>query len=113
MIYLPRSEKIVRPTPMECTGLGLGIGFGAGGRSIDPRSYAGLAAWFRADLGVSIATGISQWLDQSGAGDASRHLAQASGPAQPTLVASDAAYNNQSTVAGNGATWLRSTWRGT
>ena len=40
-------------------------------------------AWYRADLGITIATGVSQWNDQSGNG---RHLIQSTGSKQPTLV---------------------------
>jgi len=64
-----------------------------------PRSIPGLVAWYRADLGVTIATGVSGWADQSGTGDANKNLAQATGSAQPTRNASDAAYNNQSTLS--------------
>lgn len=45
----------------------------------------GIAAWFRADKGTTIATGVSQWDDLSGN---ARNLAQGTGANQPTLVAS-------------------------
>ncbi len=48
-----------------------------------PSDIAGLAAWYRADLGITIATGVSQWNDLSGNG---RHLIQASGTLQPLVT---------------------------
>lgn len=45
----------------------------------------GLTLFLRSSIGITIATGISQWSDQSGSGN---HLAQATGSAQPTLVSS-------------------------
>ena len=48
-------------------------------------TLANLQARYRADLGVTIATGISQWLDQSGNANT---LTQGGGALQPTLVAS-------------------------
>jgi hypothetical protein len=58
-----------------------------------------LVFWVRADLGTTIATGVSAWADQSGSGDKNRILAQATGSQQPTLNATDAAYNNQATLS--------------
>lgn len=46
-------------------------------------SIAGVKAWYRADLGTVIATGVSQWNDQSGNGN---HLVQATGANQPIVV---------------------------
>jgi hypothetical protein len=46
---------------------------------------ANTVAWWRADLGVTIGTGVSQWSDQSGNGF---HLAQGTGANQPTFEAS-------------------------
>lgn len=43
-----------------------------------------LAAHYRADIGVTVDTGVSQWSDQSGRGN---HVLQGTGGAQPTLVA--------------------------
>lgn len=40
--------------------------------------------WFRFNTGITTATGVSQWADQSGNG---RHLKQGTGSAQPTLNA--------------------------
>lgn len=62
------------------------IGFGAyQDASFTPASVASLVAWYRADLGVTIATGVSQWADQSGNG---YHMAQATGGNQPAYSAS-------------------------
>jgi hypothetical protein len=80
--------------------------FGSTGIS-SPTGIAGLVAWYRADLGVTIGTGVSQWNDQSGLGDANRNLTQGTGSAQPTLNASDAAYNNQATLSFLGASAQR------
>jgi hypothetical protein len=64
-----------------------------------PTHIAGLAIWLRADMGITIATGVSQWNDQSGVGDSNRNAVQATGANQPTYNATDAAYNNQSTLS--------------
>jgi hypothetical protein len=50
-----------------------------------------------ADLGVTIATGVSQWDDQSGAG---KHAVQATGTNQPVLNA--AALNGKNTITFDG-----------
>jgi hypothetical protein len=44
-----------------------------------------MTAWYRADQGITIATGVSQWSDLSGN---ARHLLQATGANQPTFTAS-------------------------
>lgn len=54
-----------------------------GGRGLP--SAPGLAAWYRADRGVTVATGVSQWDDQSGN---ARHLLQATAVSQPVFSAS-------------------------
>lgn len=53
------------------------------GGPFTPAELPGLTLWLRADLGVTIATGISQWSDQSGSG---HHLIQAAAAAQPSLL---------------------------
>lgn len=61
-----------------------------------PKSISGLKLWLRADLGTTIATGVSVWADQSGNGN---NVTQGTGSKQPTLNATDAAYNNKSTLS--------------
>jgi hypothetical protein len=78
---------------------GNALGLSAGGVFVNPTSIPGLFAWYRADLGITIGTGVSAWADQSGNGDANRNATQATGTKQPTLNASDAAFNNQSTIS--------------
>lgn len=70
-----------------------------GALAFTPKSLPGLVAWYRADLGVTVATGVSSWADQSGTGDANKNLTQATGTKQPTLNTADAAYNNQPTLS--------------
>ncbi len=53
---------------------------------------ANLAGWWRADLGITIGTGVSAWADQSGNG---RHLVQATGTDQPTT---GTAIDSQATI---------------
>lgn len=68
--------------------------------SFSPAAYTSIKAWFRADLGTTIATGLSNWVDQSGSGDAAnKALVQATATAQPTLNASDAGYNFKPTFS--------------
>lgn len=64
-----------------------------------PLSLANCAAWYRADLGITIGTGVSAWADQSGTGDANKNLSQGTGSQQPTRNNSDAGYNNQPTLS--------------
>jgi len=54
--------------------------------------------WLRADLGVTIATGVSSWVDQAN----SVAFTQATGGAQPTRNAADSSLNNQATISGDG-----------
>lgn len=61
------------------------FGWRTGSRNrFTPLRLTNLRAWYRADLGVTIATGVSQWADQSGNGN---HLVQAVGGSQPTVSA--------------------------
>ncbi len=97
--------------------LGLGLGaltgvhtdLGTGSSALSPLAAAGsgtftpidptlLLAWYRADRGTTIATGVSAWNDQSGTGDSNKNALQGTGANQPTLNASDAAFNNQKTI---------------
>lgn len=52
-----------------------------------PPDVSGLAIWLRADLGITIATGVSNWLDARGAGSA---IAQVTGANQPAFSATGA-----------------------
>lgn len=47
-----------------------------------PSNLSNLEAWYRLGMGITIATGVSQWADQSGN---ARHLAQAATGNQPLL----------------------------
>lgn len=56
---------------------------GSGVAPIPPSSFASLRAWYKSDVGVTIATGVSAWADQSGLGNT---LAQATGSLQPSIA---------------------------
>lgn len=73
------------------------------GPGFTPRSLSGLVAWYRSDLGITIATGVSAWADQSGSGDANRNAAQGTGANQPTYTAADAAFGNQPSLTSTAA----------
>lgn len=47
--------------------------------------FSGCVLWLHAEKGVTIATGVSNWADQSGAGN---HATQGTGALQPTWVSS-------------------------
>lgn len=66
---MPMSPRLLRPTAS---------GF-------DPRSIAGLSAWYDAQVAssITIETGVSQWNDLSGLG---RHMLQTIGNNQPARV---------------------------
>lgn len=61
------------------------VGFMTGSSSFDPSNAGTLFAWYRADQGTTIATGVSQWNDLSGN---TKHLTQGTGANQPTLSSS-------------------------
>jgi len=64
----------------------------------DPLSIFGAASvlqWVRADLGITLGTGVSAWADQSGNG---KHYTQATGANQPVYNATDATLNYLPTV---------------
>jgi hypothetical protein len=61
---------------------------------------AALKAWYRADQGITIATGVSQWNDLSGN---AYHLAQSNTTKQPTYNATDASFNSQATMTFDGS----------
>ena len=56
--------------------------FGRSGALI-PQSFANLEAWYRFGAGITVATGVSVWADQSG--KSGRNLLQATGANQPAL----------------------------
>lgn len=62
----------------------------------DPTHISGCKMWMRADLGTTIATGVSQWNDQSGN---SHQFVQATGGNQPTVTT---AINGHTTIHFNG-----------
>lgn len=76
-------------------GLALAFGTALGPGPFLPDGLANLAGWWRSDQGITIATGVSQWNDISGAGN---NLVQATGAQQPSYTASDSNYNGQPTL---------------
>lgn len=75
----------------------LGLSLAMGARAVGPSPatiLANVAHWYRADLGITLATGVSQWNDLIG----SAHLVQATGGNQPSYNATDAGYNGQATL---------------
>jgi len=60
---------------------------------------ASVLQWCRADLGVTVATGVSVWADQSGNG---KDYLQATAANQPALTAVDATLNNLPTIGFDG-----------
>lgn len=56
----------------------------ARGSTFSPLNLTALRGWWKSDTGITIATGVSQWNDQSGNGN---HLLQATGISQPTVTA--------------------------
>ena len=63
-----------------------------------PTQLQGCCLWLRADMGVTVGgSGVSNWNDQSGAGDANRNLV--SGPlGVPLYTASDSSFNGYPTL---------------
>lgn len=57
---------------------------GGGGAWTPAKLGASLPRWFRADLGTTIATGVSTWANQGSDGSAA-NLTQGTGSAQPTV----------------------------
>lgn len=69
-----------------------------------PKRYgADLDLWLRADLGVTLSSGVAAWADQSGN---ARHFSQGSVPNRLSHSSSDAAFNNRAVIVGTGAGWL-------
>jgi hypothetical protein len=61
---------------------------------------AGLKAWYRADQGITLATGVSQWNDLSNNG---YHLTQSNTAKQPIYTSSDGYFNNQASMTFDGS----------
>ena len=78
--------RIIRPKRKYAAPLGLGIGLARPpkilGAAFTPISIPGGVVWLRADLGVTIATGVSGWADQSGNGN---NASQVTAGRQPTF----------------------------
>jgi len=75
-----------------------------------PSKLSGLVLWLRADMGITIAgSGVSQWNDQSGTGDANKHNVQGTDANRPTYNTSDAGYNGKPTLQGTGTQFLTAT----
>lgn len=77
---------------------------------ITPKSIFGnsLELWLRADMGITIGTGVSAWADRSAKNDANRNVTQATDANQPTLNASDADFGGKPSVQSTSTQWLRS-----
>jgi hypothetical protein len=79
-------SSLISPSPR---GLGKRVGSGqpvSGLHGLDtPTQIAGLKLWLRADVGITVVTGVSSWIDQSGNGN---NFTQATGANQPTFTAS-------------------------
>ena len=67
---------------------------GGGAPAITPDLYKPVA-WWRADSGVTIGTGASDWLDRTG----NYLVSQATGSQQPTLNASDPNFNGKASLS--------------
>jgi hypothetical protein len=71
-------------------------------------SFGTNRVWFRADKGVThVSNAVSQWADQSGAGDSNRNLVQSTAGAKPTLVESHASFNNRHVLDHDGGDWMQ------
>jgi hypothetical protein len=66
-----------------------------------PNHLSGLSAWFKAGVGLTAVSGkASQWDDQSGN---ARHATQATANFRPTINATDAAFNNLTSLSLDGS----------
>ncbi|HEO64457.1 MAG TPA: hypothetical protein ENI73_01165 [Spirochaetes bacterium] len=66
---------------------------------IQPDAISGLKLWLKADAGITTATGVSNWADQSGNGN---NATQGTGSSQPAFIASEPTLNNQAVVRFDG-----------
>ena len=88
---------------MSC--IAIGIDCFAGGASAPMSIFgASLVAWYRADLGISLGTGVSAWADQSGNGN---NLQESTGALQPVYMTAGGA-NGRPYLVGAQATLLKS-----
>lgn len=99
----------------ELTKIGRGVKVGRGVKigSTNPTPLTIIKSvpvlqWIRGDLGITLATGVSAWADQSGN---AHHFTQATGGAQPLYTAADATLNNRPSITADGVndTLLNST----
>ncbi|MBY0471895.1 LamG domain-containing protein [bacterium] len=71
--------------------------------TVPPSTISGLRTWLKSDAGVTIATGVSNWGDQSGIGN---DFDQATAGSQPGFIASDSLFNGYSSLSFNGSNSL-------
>lgn len=78
-----------------------------------PTQLSGCVLWLRADLGITLQTGVKQWNNQQG--DTTKNLIQNTTGDQPGYTASDGNYNGQASLSFNGSTTYMSAsaWSGT
>lgn len=114
--YGPRAERIGARAPdaarelLECWVPGLGntpvrsgiIPAAAGFEWSDATSMT-LQIWVRADMGITIGTGVSAWADQSGNAN---DFVQGTGGAQPAYSSSDSTLGGRASVQGDGSSDL-------
>ena len=65
-----------------------------------PSAISGLRTWLKSDAGITIATGVSNWMDQSGIGN---DFDQATAGSQPGFVGSDSLFNGRSSLTFSGS----------
>ncbi len=100
VLAIPAANKVARTMKARSASLVIPAASKfARSRDLVPSDISALAAWYRADAAnVTIATGVSQWNDLSGAG---LHLTQGTGASQPTWLSSD--INGRPSIQFNGS----------
>lgn len=99
--------------------LSLALGASAHGSPFTPASIPGLVWWLRADMGVTISSGVQSWADQSGIGDTGRNATDFGATlTHPAFVASDAGFGGKPTIgpftaAGNCRLRTATSWSAT
>ncbi len=81
------------------SGIGPGKGVNPGNNKVTPLTIiksVPVLQWVRGDLGITLATGVSAWADQSGN---NHNFAQATGAKQPVYNPSDSGLNFQPTLS--------------